>query len=163
MSTEAQAEYMLKWCDRWQTENIHSFAPKTEAVDEFQLHAHSIIQQTVWADSCHSWYKNDLDTGSISLWPGSGLHYMEAISSIRGDDFNVRYKGNRWAWLGNGFSQVEQDPVCDPAYYIRDHDNSGYLSSKKVRRTAAAGTRLDASTLHVFEARQSSGRRSTPD
>ncbi|KAK7733127.1 hypothetical protein SLS53_008315 [Cytospora paraplurivora] len=147
-TVEAQAEYMLKWCDRWQTENIHSFAPKQEAVDDFQVYADRILQRTVWADSCRSWYKEHPQ--DISLWPGSGLHYIEAISSIRGDDFDVRYNGNRWSWLGDGFSQVEQDAECDLSYYIRDHDDSQYLSSRKKRRMAAAGPRVDFKTLHVF-------------
>jgi len=32
---EAQAEYMLKMINRWQTENIHSFSPKIEAMEDF--------------------------------------------------------------------------------------------------------------------------------
>lgn len=131
---------MLKWCDRWQTENILSFSPKQEAVDEFQEHTSHILQKTVWADDCNSWYKPSSRSPAISLWPGSGLHYMEAISSLRGDDFEVRYKGNRWLWLGNGLSQTEQDPSCDLAYYIRDRDDSEFLSSKKSLKSRVKGS-----------------------
>ncbi|KAI9676583.1 MAG: hypothetical protein M1822_008297 [Bathelium mastoideum] len=147
---EAQADYTLKWCDRWQTENIHSFAPKFEAVEDFQTHASEVLQNTVWADSCNSWYKNGSDPKVISLWPGSGLHYIEAISSLRGDDWEVKYTGNRFSWLGNGFSQVEQDPECDLAYYIREQDDSELLSSRKKRRAIARGSRIDPKSLHVI-------------
>ncbi|KAK9413820.1 putative FAD/NAD(P)-binding domain-containing protein [Seiridium unicorne] len=149
-TVEAQADYMLKWCDRWQTENIHSFAPKQEAVDEFYAHASRVIEKTVWTDSCRSWYKASAQTNKVSLWPGSGLHYMETISSLRGDDFDVRYNGNRWDWLGSGFSQVEQDEECDLSYYIRTQDASEFLSSKKRRKANTQGSHVDRGSLHVI-------------
>ncbi|KAK8052687.1 hypothetical protein PG996_011988 [Apiospora saccharicola] len=150
-TVEAQADYMLKWCDRWQTENIHSFAPKQEAADEFAEYADRLIRKTVWSDSCRSWYKSaPSQPAKVSLWPGSGLHYLEAISSLRADDFDVRYKGNRWEWLGNGFSQIETDEECDLSYYVRQTDDSEFLSSKKRRRALAKGAHVDRKTLHVI-------------
>ncbi|KAI1394479.1 FAD/NAD(P)-binding domain-containing protein [Hypoxylon trugodes] len=147
---EAQADYMLKWCDRWQTENVHSFAPKKVVVEEFETFLSEAMHKTVWADLCNSWYKSSKESAIVSLWPGSGLHYMEAISSVRGDDFEVRYNGNRWAWLGNGVSQVEKDPECDLAYYIRNEDKSELLSAKKRRRALAKGIHIDPETLHII-------------
>lgn len=128
---EAQADYMLKWCNRWQTENIRSFSPREEVVDDFQDYADNMMQRTVWADRCTSWYKPTTQPSIISLWPGSGLHYMEAISSLRGDDFEVNYNGNRWLWLGNGLSQREQNPASDLAFYIRNRDDSELIGGKK--------------------------------
>ncbi|KAK8018789.1 FAD-binding monooxygenase moxY [Apiospora marii] len=149
---EAQADYMLKWCNRWQTENIHSFAPKQEAVEEFAEYADGLVRKTVWSDPCRSWYKSaPSQPAKVSLWPGSGLHYLEAISSLRSDDYDVRYKGNRWDWLGNGFSQVEMDEECDLSYYIREVDDGEFLSSKKRRRALAKGRHVDRQTLHVIE------------
>lgn len=142
---------MLKWCDRWQTENIHSFAPKQEAADEFADYADRLIRTTVWSDPCRSWYKSaPSQPAKVSLWPGSGLHYLEAISNPRADDFDVRYKGNRWDWLGNGFSQVEMDEECDLSYYIRETDDGEFLSSKKRRRALAKGCHVDRQSLHVI-------------
>ena len=46
---ECQADYMLKLVDRYQTENIHSFAPKREAVADFLMHAEQVLARTVWA------------------------------------------------------------------------------------------------------------------
>ncbi|MCJ1385611.1 hypothetical protein MMC17_008734 [Xylographa soralifera] len=134
-SIEAQADYMLKWCDRWQTENIQSFAPKAIAVDELQAHTKEILRTTVWADTCRSWYKaHETDSKNMKMWPGSGLHYIEAISEIRADDWDVTYVGNRFAWLGNGFSRTEVDPTSDRSYYIRNHDDGLYLSREKRRK-----------------------------
>lgn len=123
---------MLKFCDRWQTENIRSFSPKKEAVKDFLAHAKEVLEKTVWSDECRSWYKKGTtDPAALTLWPGSGLHFIEALAEIRADDYNIAYNGNRFAWLGNGFSQTETDPKCDAAYYIREHDDGPFLSRRK--------------------------------
>jgi hypothetical protein len=50
------------------------------------------------------------------------------------EDFNVEYAGNRFAWLGNGYSQTELDDTADWAYYIREYDDGEWLSRGKRRR-----------------------------
>ena len=60
---------------------------------------------------------------------------MKALSDVRADDFDIAYNGNRFAWLGNGYSQTEKDPTADPAYYIREYDD-GPLLSRGGRRMA---------------------------
>ena len=76
---EAQADYMMKMIDRFQTHNIASFAPKAEAVADFIEHKDRFMEKTVWADPCRSWYKAG-PTGKVTaLWPGSTLHYTEAL------------------------------------------------------------------------------------
>ncbi|KAF2450851.1 FAD/NAD(P)-binding domain-containing protein [Karstenula rhodostoma CBS 690.94] len=150
ITIEAQADYMLKMCNRWQTENIHAFSPKKEAVEELQLYLDTQVAKTVWSDTCNSWYKPKGNAVPASLWPGSGLHYMEAISDVRYEDYSIRYKGSRFAWLGNGLSQVETDPECDLAYYIRERDDGTYLGQRKRLQVATAGTRLKPESLHVF-------------
>ncbi|KAI9745057.1 MAG: hypothetical protein M1818_001335 [Claussenomyces sp. TS43310] len=132
---EAQADYMLKWCDRWQTENIRSFTPKQVAIEDFVTHSDNFMKGTVWTEGCSSWYKGNSITGRVSaLWPGSTLHYLEVLSQLRADDWEVTYSGNRFAWLGNGYSQTELDPTCDWAYYIREADDSPFLSRSKQRK-----------------------------
>ncbi|KAF2648441.1 monooxygenase [Lophiostoma macrostomum CBS 122681] len=132
---EAQADYILRWCDRWQTENIQSFTPKHDAVEDFAEHTDLFMRDTIWKSGCRSWYKSNTIDGRVSaLWPGSSLHYFEAMQYLRADDFEVVYKGNRFAWLGNGFSQTELDKTCDLAYYIRESDDSAFLSKGKQRQ-----------------------------
>jgi len=132
---EAQADYMLKMIDRWQTENIHSFSPKKEAVDDFVQHTNNYMKGTVWHQDCRSWYKKNSMTGRVTaLWPGSTMHYLEALDQPRYDDWHIEYKGNRFAFLGNGFSQTEADYTADWAYYLRNEDESPYLSRGKRRR-----------------------------
>lgn len=131
---ECQADWMMRIIDRYQTNNIHSFAPKMEAVNDFIKFKDKFMTKTVWNDPCRSWYKaNQADAPVTALWPGSTLHYLEAMSEVRWEDFNVKYNGNRFAWLGNGFSQLELDASADWSYYIREEDNGEYSSRGKKR------------------------------
>lgn len=126
---------MLKWCDRWQTEKIRSFAPKLSAIEDFTAWTDFFMRDTIWASGCRSWYKSHTVNGRVSaLWPGSSLHYFEALANPRAEDWDVEYKGNRFSFLGNGFSQTECDETADWAYYIREEDDSPYLSRDKVRK-----------------------------
>ncbi len=123
---------MLKFCNRWQTENISFFHPKAEAVEDFCAHADLFTKRTVWDQDNHSWFRKGSASGrNTALWPGSSLHFLEAMSDIRADDWHIRYHGNRFAWLGNGFSQTEILPGGDLSYYIRDGDDSSFLSNAK--------------------------------
>lgn len=89
---ELQADYMCKLIDHWQTHNIKKFSPKKEAVDDFIAHKNMFMSRTVWNDPCRSWYKSgQIDAPITALWPGSTLHYIEALSDLRMEDFNVEY------------------------------------------------------------------------
>ncbi|KAK4570504.1 hypothetical protein LTR86_002584 [Recurvomyces mirabilis] len=132
---ELQADYMCKLIDHWQTHNIKSFSPKKEAVEDFIRHKDEFMRRTVWSDPCRSWYKSgQIDAPITALWPGSTLHYIEALADVRMEDFNVEYAGNRFSYLGNGYSQTELDETCDWAYYIREEDDGEWLSRGKRRK-----------------------------
>ncbi|USP76269.1 hypothetical protein yc1106_03543 [Curvularia clavata] len=139
---EAQADYMCKLIDRFQTHNISSFAPKTEAVDDFIAFKDAFMKKTVWDEPCRSWYKGLGPDGPVTaLWPGSTLHYIEALMELRLEDWDVKYNGNRFNWLGNGYSQTEVDPTSDWAFYIRDEDDDEPISRlKKLRIINKSGT-----------------------
>lgn len=93
IAIEAEADYMLGMCDRWQTENIHSFVPKEEAVRDFVEHTDKWMEGKVWGEECRSWYKSNSVTGRVSaLWPGSTLHYLEALKEPRWEDWDVSSK-----------------------------------------------------------------------
>lgn len=142
---------MLKWCDRWQTENIKSFTPKWEAVEDFIAFTDRFMQRTVWTEECSSWYKGNSIKGRVSaLWPGSTLHYVEALEQLRGDDFDLVYLGNRFAWMGNGFSQIEMDETADWAYYIAEKDESLPLSTGRLRKLVSkSGSKVGQQKMGV--------------
>ena len=60
---------------------------------------------------------------------------------LRLDDWDVKYNGNRFAWLGNGYSQTELDPTADWAFYIRDKDDDEPISrGRKLQLINKSGT-----------------------
>jgi cation diffusion facilitator CzcD-associated flavoprotein CzcO len=134
VAIEAQADWMCRMIDRFQTTNIRTFSPKENAVKDFVDFKEHFMTKTVWSDPCRSWYKPRPDGPVIALWPGSALHYIECMKDLRMDDFEVTYTGNRFAWLGNGYSQTELDDTADWAYYIREHDDDAPLSTAGRRK-----------------------------
>ncbi|CAD6582661.1 MAG: hypothetical protein ASARMPREDX12_000998 [Alectoria sarmentosa] len=146
---EAQIDHILMLLDRWQTENIYFMSPKADAVEDFMAHTAEFMSQTVWMESCRSGYKNHRAHGQVpTLWPGSSLHCVEALASTRADDWDIRYKGNRFAWLGNGLSQTELDETSDLAYYVKDHDDSPYLSRGRRREVLTGSGKQKPRKLH---------------
>ncbi|KAI8160090.1 putative sterigmatocystin biosynthesis monooxygenase stcW [Colletotrichum sp. SAR 10_70] len=147
---EAQADWMLKIVDRYQTNNIVEFAAKEEAVRDFVEYKEWFMTKTVWADPCRSWYKPRADGPVVALWPGSTLHYIEAIKEVRFDDLDVKYAGNRFSWLGNGYSQTELDDTSDWAYYIRDKDDDPPLTTAGKRKILTRSGSVKGRSLVSF-------------
>lgn len=149
---ECQADYMCKLIDRYQTHNIKSFSPKQEAVDDFIAYKDFFMARTVWNDPCRSWYKAAGPDGKVTaLWPGSTLHYMEAMEELRLEDWNVEYEGNRFAYLGNGYSQCEIDQTADWGYYIRESDDGAPLSLGKRRKIVTKSGTVDNSAIGAVD------------
>ncbi|KAI0512941.1 hypothetical protein F5B22DRAFT_280782 [Xylaria bambusicola] len=144
---EAQADWICRFVDQYQTTNMKMFMPKEEAVQDFVQYKNHFMKQTVWVDDCHSWYKNRGNGQVTALWPGSTLHYVEACKNLRLDDFDISYSGNRFAWLGNGYSQTELDETADWAYYIREHDDSPPLSTAGQRKLLTESGTVKERTL----------------
>lgn len=53
-----------------------------------------------------------------AIWPGSRLHYFEVLKEPRYEDFDVEYHGNRFSYLGNGYTSTELDALADPVWYF---------------------------------------------
>lgn len=135
--------------DRYQTENIRSFCPKRSAVDDFTEHVQAFMRTTVWSENCGSGSKSHTAGEHFpALWPGSTLHYLEALRELRADDWDIRYNGNRFSWLGNGISQTEFDATSDLGYYIRDHDDSPFASRGRRREIFSRSGTQPARVLH---------------
>ena len=110
---------------------------KEEAVNDFVAYTHAFMKTTVWSEPCHSWYKGSStasgDKKISALWPGSTLHYKEAIESVRYEDYDIEFlPGGRFCYLGNGRSRVESHPAADISFYIRNTDDSPLYGSKFV-------------------------------
>ncbi|KAK5456834.1 hypothetical protein LTS15_004614 [Exophiala xenobiotica] len=111
--------YAIQIIKKMQNENIKYWVPRQDVTDEFNKHAQSWFKGTVWEEDCNAWYK-DRKTGIVTaVWPGSGLHYMEAISEPRYEDMDIKYHGqNRFAHLGLGFVERDLDKNMDKSPYL---------------------------------------------
>ena len=144
---EAQVDCILAFIDRYQSEaNIHSFAPKAAAVDDFLAHHAAFMEDRPWLHDSRT-CPDEEDPGTKAkiplIWPGTTLHYREAIKEIRFDDWDIVYKGNRFACLGNGISRTEMDPEADLAWYLTDRDQSSFASRAKRREVQTRRTRVE--------------------
>ncbi|PKY00472.1 FAD/NAD(P)-binding domain-containing protein [Aspergillus campestris IBT 28561] len=129
ISIEVQGSYIAEFLNRWQKEDIKAFDPKREAVDDFITQKDLFMEQTVWNSNCKTWYKSPVTGKVTALWPGSVLHYIETMAKPRYDDYDVTYASkNRFAYLGNGFSQMEHRPDADTSYYIRARDDGASVA-----------------------------------
>lgn len=118
-------DYIIRCIRKIQKENIASMVVKPARERDFTEYVDTYFKDTVFNDECRSWYKNKGTGEVVGLWPGSTLHFVEALRSVRWEDFDYVYDGelddggevNRLAWLGNGWS-VKQIEEKDLAWYL---------------------------------------------
>jgi hypothetical protein len=83
------------------------------------------MPRTVWADAnIRSWYRAGKADGPVlALHPGSPAHFFHMLESPRWEDFEWRVSGgNRFAYLGNGFSTREGEGEEDSTWYMGEPD-----------------------------------------
>lgn len=114
------SEYMLKWIDKIAREDIRSIEPKQSAVDQFVRYGDQIHKTLTWTGACRSWYKNNRIDGRVTAtFAGSSLLFKQMISGIRGEDWNITYgTANKFAFMGNGFTEYELDESNDLSWYV---------------------------------------------
>ncbi|KAK9452462.1 steroid monooxygenase [Dipodascopsis uninucleata] len=120
---ETVADYLLKVIKKLRQQSVKSIEPKAEAIRDFNIHTHEFMKSTAWSSSCSSWFKNGKVNGPVvAMWPGSRMQWFEAISEPRFEDYNYTYiAGNRFSYLGNGFSKRELDGA-DLTWYLDSPD-----------------------------------------
>ena len=113
-------------------------------------HVEGFMEHTVYTDNCRSGHKNHTISGRTpTLWPGSTLHYLQAMQEIRGEDWQFCYTQNRFSFLGNGISHVEFDATSDMAYYIRECDDGPPLTRKGRMQLAMHSGSQPSRALHT--------------
>jgi hypothetical protein len=103
------SKYILTILKKCQTEGIISLSPTSSAMEAFYEHIEAFMPRTAWAGTCRSWFKGGEETGPVTaLHPGSRIHWFHMLEKFRGEDFEYIYeKGQRFRYLGNGFSTKE--------------------------------------------------------
>ncbi|KAL4937784.1 hypothetical protein BDV06DRAFT_232348 [Aspergillus oleicola] len=115
---EVISRYIEKFLLKLSRENIKSFQPSQSATDEFKRHRELFLLRTAWSSPCRSWFKGGTTDGRILMWPGSRLHFFEALGEVRFEDYEWEYQSNnRFSYFGNGFSLREMDG-SDTTWYI---------------------------------------------
>jgi hypothetical protein len=119
---EWHTRYIFQVIDKMQRENIKAVSPKPECVRDFFQHTHTLMRRLVWSARCSSWFKNGKKNGPVTaIWPGSRLHYFEALKTPRYEDFEIIYRsGNRYQYFGNGYTVVETEEDGNPVWYLDD-------------------------------------------
>jgi len=120
--TEHIAKYITGVIKKCQAEGIKAIAPSQAAVEDYFEHITAFMPRTTWAATGRSWFKNNSETGPVTaLHPGSRIHFFHMLERFRGEDWEYVYFGakkNRFAYLGNGFSTKELDPIVDSTWYL---------------------------------------------
>ena len=123
---ETSLTYIAKILRKVSQQEIKSFAPSQAATDDFTAYSDSFFPKTVWSEDCSSWANGGRPGGRIhGHWPGSGSHVNFVRKSPRWEDWEWTYKsgsGNRFAWLGNGWTRREADGKGDLTPYLKRPD-----------------------------------------
>ena len=111
--------YMFKIVSHMQRTSIKALVPSASASADLSNHTHELLKRTAWSTTCSSWFKNNKRHGPVTaIWPGSRMHWFEMLKEPRYEDFDIVYTGNRYSFLGNGYSQTELDPLGNAVWYF---------------------------------------------
>lgn len=87
---ENVGDYVIKAIRKIQKEDIAAMSVDPEREEDFVEYADEYFKGTVFAEECNSWYKKDGKV--LALWPGSTLHFVEALRSPRWEDYVYVYR-----------------------------------------------------------------------
>ncbi|KAJ7184393.1 FAD/NAD-P-binding domain-containing protein [Mycena filopes] len=115
----------MKIIKKMQMENIKSVKVKDKAADDFNEHRELFLQRTAWVGPCSSWFKPKRRLDTPMLFPGNRILFIELLRDLRWEDWDYEYgyAGNRFGYLGNGFTRREKDGRDTTFYY-------GFLNGK---------------------------------
>lgn len=107
---ERTVRYAFEAVAKIQNQGVKSLSPKPDAVEDFQEHKDSLMKDLAWSSGCRSWYKLGQVDGKVwGPWPGSAVHFLEAMDYPRWEDWNIKYTSkNRFAYFGNGKTSREE-------------------------------------------------------
>lgn len=119
---ETALTYFAKAIRKASSQGIKALAPSKEATDDFVDYCDAFFPTTVLTDKCASWNNGGVPgQRTHGLWPGSGAHMTIVEREPHWEDWEYERenKDNRFAYFGNGFTQVETDENADVTSYLR--------------------------------------------
>ncbi|KAH8691373.1 putative flavin-binding monooxygenase [Talaromyces proteolyticus] len=134
-SFENQVTYIAKVIRKLRSQGIAGLAPSFAATKDFIEFADQFFPRTVWTGNddssennknCSSWYNGGIPGGRVvGMFPGSAAAANYIRRDPRWEDFEYTYtnkSGNRFAWLGNGWTTRESgndDDAVDLTPHLR--------------------------------------------
>ena len=129
---QTQGDYIVRCIRKLQRDGVRAMHVKPARVADWSAYIDAYFPRTVFLDECRSWYRSDGGDGNriVGLWPGSNMHAVEALRSVRWEDYEYEFdvpgddpvRANRLAWLGDGWSELQLPPNeggrGDVAYYL---------------------------------------------
>ncbi|EEU48334.1 uncharacterized protein NECHADRAFT_75799 [Fusarium vanettenii 77-13-4] len=124
-------QYMAKILHRLAYGNVRTIEPKRRQVDNFTNYCDEYFERTVYTTDCISWYKTPGKSSGerprvTALWPGSSLHAIRALESVRWDDYEMEScDGNDFGWFGDGSTSGEHnvgDNIEDLTWYLNQSE-----------------------------------------
>ena len=116
---ETLMKNFIECINKMQSDRIKSLTPRLSISRAFKEHADLFLKRTAWVESCSSWFKQGKVDGTVAMFPGSRLTYIEFLSKPRFEDYDIAYMNpeNPMEFLGNGFSTREFDDR-DLSFYL---------------------------------------------
>ncbi|KAF4996087.1 hypothetical protein FDECE_12583 [Fusarium decemcellulare] len=113
-------DYLLRWIQRMNRQNIKSIAVRKEAVDDFNDYSQEFLKRTVWSGECRTLYKNGRSVGRVTgVYAGSMTHFQRGLEEVGGEHFHITWRtGNRFHCLGNGTTETDKNGTGDLAPYF---------------------------------------------
>lgn len=113
------SKHFIQIIRKMRKQHIRRMSPKESAVRDFMEHCSLYLKRTCWSDPCTSWFKQGTKDGPVVMWPASRMVFFDLMETPNWEDYDIEYwSGNRWGWLGNGFSTIEFDGKSDITYYL---------------------------------------------
>ncbi|KAK8858795.1 hypothetical protein IAR55_003025 [Kwoniella newhampshirensis] len=115
---EAMTRCFMQMLKKMQRENITKMEISADAVKDFNEHRELYLKRTAWSGTCSSWFKPGPYASPV-MFPGNRVLIIELLTNPRWEDWNYTYgyAGNRFGYMGNGFTMRELDGRDTTFYY----------------------------------------------
>ncbi|KAF2015673.1 FAD/NAD(P)-binding domain-containing protein [Aaosphaeria arxii CBS 175.79] len=150
---EAIHHYIGQVLQRLAIGNLRTVEPKRGPVNNFTKFCDEYFKRTVYTANCLSWYKTAPPGATVeermrgrvtALWPGSSIHALTALKTVRWEDYDVEYlDGNKFGWFGNGWTLADRSG--DPEGLTGYLNEFQFLEPKKERKDSLT-SKLDQAT-----------------
>ncbi|RYP01857.1 hypothetical protein DL765_010807 [Monosporascus sp. GIB2] len=128
VAIEAQADYVCASIDRWQTESTLSSVRRLQGVrgaHDGEPGVDGRVPELAQRPPGGSGGAYADDVAGLET-----LNYLEAMREVRWDGSEFSYKGNRFAWLGDGVSRAEWEPRPNSPTTPRARDDGPHGSRR---------------------------------